>query len=282
MIHEPSVKKIESLPSLVQTIHKYGLLEHKGFSKSLGQNFLTDYNVIRRIVRFAGDLTDQVVLEVGSGPTGLTRAILEHNPKALHVVEMDPKCIVILEDLKLLFPNLHIHPGNALDFDIASIQTPMHIIANLPYNVGTELLIRWLKKSDIVSSMTLMFQKEVADRITASPHTKAYGRLSILAQYICTVSHCMSLAPHLFTPPPKVHSSVVHLSPKKDIDLTLIPYLEKITQAGFGNRRKMIRTSLKDFINEESLTECGIEPTLRAENLTVADFICLVKKTFLI
>ena len=278
MRHQASVEKIQKLPSIVQTIQNFNLLKHKNFSKSLGQNFLTDYNIIQKIVTFAGDLSDKIVLEIGSGPGGLTRAILEHNPKELHVVEMDPECIPILKALQKDFPQLHIHHQDALIFDIKDIvpsNEKLHIVANLPYNVGTPLLIEWLKKSAFIHSMTLMFQKEVADRITAKVNTKQYGRLSIISQYLCEVDTCFHLPPHLFTPAPKVDSCVVHLKPKPNVTHDLLPILEKITEKGFGQRRKMIRSSLKGLISEALMEECGLKPTLRAENLTLEDFINL-------
>lgn len=278
MRHQASVEKIQKLPSIVQTIQDFNLLKRKGFSKSLGQNFLTDYNIIQKIVTFSGDISDKIVLEIGSGPGGLTRAILEHHPRELHVVEMDSACIPVLEALQKDFPQIHIHHQDALTFDIRSIvpaDEKLYIIANLPYNVGTPLLLDWLKKTDFIHGMTLMFQKEVADRITARVHTKQYGRLSIISQYVCEVTRCLHLPPYLFTPAPKVDSCVVHLKPKPDVNLALLPMLEKITEKGFGQRRKMIRSSLKGLICDERLQECGLEPTLRAENLTLDDFINL-------
>jgi 16S rRNA (adenine1518-N6/adenine1519-N6)-dimethyltransferase len=278
MRHQASIDKIQKLPSIVQTIQNFNLLKNKGFSKSLGQNFLTDYNIIQKIVTFAGDLSDKIVLEIGSGPGGLTRAILEHNPKALHVVEMDPECIAVLKALQKKFPQIYIHHQNALTFDvknIASCDEQIHIIANLPYNVGTPLLIEWLKKSAFIHSMTLMFQKEVADRITAKVNAKQYGRLSVISQYLCAVDTCFHLPPHLFTPAPKVDSCVVHLKPLPNVDYDLLPLLEKITEKGFGQRRKMIRSSLKGLISDEQLQAFGLEPTLRAENVTLEDFINL-------
>lgn len=278
MRHQASVDKIQKLPSIVQTIQDFNLLKRKSFSKSLGQNFLTDYNIIQKIVTFSGDLSDKIVLEIGSGPGGVTRAILEHNPKALHVVEMDSECIPILMALQKDFPQIHIHHQDALTFDIkdiASCDEQIHIVANLPYNVGTPLLIEWLKKSVFIHSMTLMFQKEVADRITAKVNTKQYGRLSVISQYLCAVDNCFHLPPHLFTPAPKVDSCVVHLKPKSNVDHDLVPLLEKITEKGFGQRRKMIRSSLKGLISEALMADCGLQSTLRAENLTLEDFINL-------
>jgi len=278
MRHQASIDKIQKLPSIVQTIQDFKLLKHKGFSKSLGQNFLTDYNVIQKIVSFSGNLSDKIVLEIGSGPGGLTRAILEHNPKELHLVEMDPECITVLEVLQNDFPQIHIHHQDARTFDIkniASEQNKIHIVANLPYNVGTPLLIEWLKTVDFIDDMTLMFQKEVADRITAKVNTKQYGRLSIISQYLCGVENCFHLPPHLFTPAPKVDSCVVYLKPYANVDTVLLPMLEQLAEKGFGQRRKMIRSSLKGIVREEELQKCDLKPTLRAENLTLEDFINL-------
>ncbi|PIZ34035.1 MAG: 16S rRNA (adenine(1518)-N(6)/adenine(1519)-N(6))-dimethyltransferase [Alphaproteobacteria bacterium CG_4_10_14_0_8_um_filter_37_21] len=278
MRHPAFIDKIQKLPSIAQTIQDFNLLKRKGFSKSLGQNFLTDYNIIQKIVSFSGNVSDKIVLEVGSGPGGLTRAILEHNPKELHVVEMDPECITVLEALQKDFPQIHIHHQDALTFDIQDIakkQNKIHIVANLPYNVGTALLIKWLKNTVLIDGMTLMFQKEVADRITAQVNTKQYGRLSIISQYLCKVDNCFYLPPHLFTPAPKVDSCVVHLKPYEDVDAGLLSMLEKITEKGFGQRRKMIRSSLKGLVSEEQLNHSHLKPTLRAENLTLENFITL-------
>lgn len=278
MLDSEALAKIQQLPSIMQTIKAFGLQENKASSKRLGQNFLTDYNVIQKIVRFADDLSSQIVLEVGSGPGGLTRAILEHNPKALHVAELDPKCIPVLTDLKRQFDQLYIHHQDALTVDISTFTKPgekIHIVANLPYNVGTMLLLNWLKQASLIASMTLMFQKEVADRITALPHTPGYGRLSVISQYVCQVDQCMHLLPGLFTPPPKVDSAVVSLRPKTHVDLMLIPYLEQITQHAFGMRRKMIRSSMKSVVTEDELNQLELDTTLRAENLTLDDYIAI-------
>lgn len=278
----PKVDKmtfIDTLPSLLQTVKNFGLLSEKAFSKSLGQNFLLDYNITQKIVRLTGaTLTNANVVEIGPGPGGLTRAIIEKNPKAFHVVEMDPKCIAVMNQLKKGFNQLHIHHQDALTFDIATLGEPVHILSNLPYHIGTELLTRWLHQTPLIQSMTLMFQKEVADRIIAKPDTKAYGRLSVICQYCFDIEHAFDLPPSAFTPAPKVYSTVLHFKPKEELDLSLIPALEHVTKHAFGMRRKMIRSTLKGLFSSCQLEELGIKPTLRAEDLTLDDYILLAKQ----
>ncbi|MBP9753267.1 MAG: ribosomal RNA small subunit methyltransferase A, partial [Proteobacteria bacterium] len=231
------------LDSLLKTVQKFGLLENKGFSKSLGQNFLLDFNVTQKIVRCSPSLTNKIVVEVGPGPGGLTRAILEQNPKVLHVIEMDPKAILVMEELQKHYPNLIIHHEDALKIDFKNFVCDkgqkITILSNLPYHIGTALLTKWFDIINSIESMTLMFQKEVADRIIANPHSKEYGRLSIISQYLCMIDHGFDLSPHLFTPPPKVFSSVLTFYPKSDVDLSLCENLQKITEKAFSQRRKM-------------------------------------------
>lgn len=269
---------IDTLPSLFQTVKDFGLLKEKAFSKSLGQNFLLDYNITQKIVRLTGSsLTDSLVVEIGPGPGGLTRAIIEKNPKAFHVVEMDPKCIAVMNQLKKGFAPLQIHHQDALTFDIATLGEPVHILSNLPYHIGTELLTRWLHQTPLIQSMTLMFQKEVADRIIAEADTKAYGRLSVICQYCFDIEHAFDLPPSVFTPAPKIDSTVLHFKPKRNIDLSLIPKLELVTKHAFSMRRKMIRSTLKGLFSVDQLESLGIQPTLRAEDLTQEHYILLAK-----
>jgi 16S rRNA (adenine1518-N6/adenine1519-N6)-dimethyltransferase len=271
-----NIEIIEALPSLFETVKQYGLLENKNHSKRLGQNFLLDYNVTKKIVRLSDSLENKYVIEIGPGPGGLTRAILEQNPKQLHVVDMDTTCIKVMNDLKKKIPTLIPHHCDALKFDINSIllsTEKVYILSNLPYHIGTELLIGWLKMLNRIDGMVLMFQKEVADRIIANPGSKTYGRLSIISQYCCEIEHGLDLSPHYFTPAPKIHSTVLRFVPKKSADLSKLPFLERVTGLAFGNRRKMLRSSLKTILGEEDFVILNIDAQKRAENLTGDEFL---------
>lgn len=262
------------LPPLRDVIARHDLQP----KKSLGQNFLLDQNITDKIVRLSGDLNDQHVIEIGPGPGGLTRSILNANPLSVTAIETDHRAVKALQELQLVYPDLTIIHDDALAFDIRTAgQGPCTIIANLPYNIATPLLIGWLKiirDNRAIQSMTLMFQKEVADRITAQPNTKQYGRLSVMAQWLCDVHNVYTLPPSAFTPPPKVNSAVVRFKPK-DIqpDTPSFKAMETITAAAFGNRRKMLRSSLKLYRND--MKKCGIDETLRAENISVNDYVRL-------
>ncbi|WP_169568757.1 16S rRNA (adenine(1518)-N(6)/adenine(1519)-N(6))-dimethyltransferase RsmA [Sneathiella limimaris] len=266
------------LPPLREVINTYGLRAEK----SLGQNFLLDLNLTGRIARCPGSLKDETVLEIGPGPGGLTRAILAFEVSHLYAIEKDTRCLEPLKNVSDAFGGrLTVLNEDALEIDEASLlPEKAHIIANLPYNVATPLLIKWLKKRELFKSMTLMFQKEVADRIVAEPRTKAYGRLSILCQWLCTVSRQFDISPQAFTPPPKVTSTVVKLIPRETpaypADLEI---LEKVVAAAFNQRRKMLRASLKSLgvKPEPLLEEAGIEPTRRAEELSVEEFCKLAE-----
>lgn len=268
---EQSLSLLETLPSLTELLKENGLMA----DKKLGQNFLLDLNVTRKIVRLAGDLENKTIIEVGPGPGGLTRALLETEAKKVIAVEMDKRFVELHQNtLKPLFSDrFDIIEGDALEYDIKDKVT---IIANLPYNIATPLLMGWLKRADKIENMALMFQKEVADRILATPSSKQYGRLSIICQYMCKCSRLMTLPPNAFTPPPKIHSSVVKLVPF-DVEekLKLLPKLETLTQEAFSQRRKMLRQGLKSRLqkNPNFLSDLGIDETLRAENLSVDDFV---------
>ncbi len=261
------------LPPLREVINTYGLRAEK----SLGQNFLLDLNLTGKIARCPGNLDGETVLEVGPGPGGLTRAILGCNVKQLIAIEKDTRCLQPLADVSEAFGGrLTVIEADALSVTEADFLTEKaHIVANLPYNVATPLLIKWLKSRDQFKSMTLMFQKEVADRLIAEPGTKAYGRLSIISQWLCRVSKQFDLSPKAFTPPPKVVSTVVKLIPREkpafpaDMDV-----LEKVVATAFGQRRKMLRASLKSLggPTEDNLIAAGIKPTQRAEEITVEQF----------
>lgn len=266
-----------SLPPLRKVIHSFGLLA----KKSLGQNFLLNMNITRRIAKSAGPFNKETVLEIGPGPGGLTRALLEANASVV-AIERDARCLEILAQVQDAFPDkLQIIEGDALKFSPQSliVHGNIKIVANLPYNIGTALLIQWLTNLDRISSLTLMFQKEVALRLTAKPGTKDYGRLSVLAQWLCTTERVFDLSPQAFTPAPKVTSSVVQLVPKflPADEKSFVPIMTTITQHAFGQRRKMIRSSLKPLFSEEKLKELGLNPCARAEELAIADYVLLAQ-----
>lgn len=262
---------VESLPPLRDVIARYDLMARK----SLGQHFLCDLNLTRRIAEHAGDLSGCTVYEVGPGPGGLTRALLGTSATKIIAIEKDQRCLGALKDIFAVSDHrLQVIEGDAMKTDyLALAPEPRAIVANLPYNIGTELLINWLHQMDAYRSLTLMFQLEVAERLIATPGTKAYGRLSILTQFCSDVQMVMTLPARAFTPPPKVDSAVVHLTPRKnrpkDIDIKLI---EVLTGHAFGQRRKMLRSSLKQLGGEALLLKANIAPTLRAENLSLDDF----------
>ncbi len=274
---------MKQFPSLRSIVDKFGLLPDKNHSKRYGQNFLFDESITERIVGFARLPKDAYVLEVGPGPGGLTRSILNKNPKYVVAIEYDPLCVKALSYLTAAYPQFHVVEGDALRILIGSIvdkAIPIHIVSNLPYNIGTELLVRWLSQLPHIASMTLMFQKEVAMRIQAKPGIGDYGRLSIIAQALCDVEHGFDLPPHVFTPAPKVESSVIHLRPKAEAItlLPLLPTLERITQAAFHQRRKQIKAPLKVIFGDDvllMLEKVGAKGDMRAENLTPLQYIQL-------
>lgn len=263
-----------SLPPLRDVIREHGL----NARRSLGQHFLFDGNLTDRIARAAGPLENSHVVEVGPGPGGLTRAILAHRPKSLHVIERDTRCIDVMHQLATAsgYP-ITIIEADALGVDLQSLTSePVTIISNLPYNVGTPLLIKWLGSIDHVDRMILMFQKEVADRIVAQPGSPGFGRLAVITQWLCHARPLFNVDRRAFTPPPKVESSVVELIPR-DAPLAAaeMPKLEKATQAAFGQRRKMLRSSLKSL--GISPKDAGIDETKRAEELTIEEFCALAR-----
>ncbi|MBY0461622.1 MAG: 16S rRNA (adenine(1518)-N(6)/adenine(1519)-N(6))-dimethyltransferase RsmA [Alphaproteobacteria bacterium] len=285
MSKENESSDLSDLPSLYKTVKDNNLLSHKGHSKSLGQNFLFDPQIIAKIARVAGTLKGFDVIEVGPGPGGLTRAILEQTPDKLFAIEKDQACVAALEKLiEASQGKLQVIKEDAAKINPQSLSSnQLKIIANLPYNVGTNLLLFWLKDLSRITSLTLMFQKEVALRITADAGCKDYGRLSVLCQYLCNVDRVFDLPPHVFKPAPKVFSSVVHFTPKSLTadELTLVPFIEKVTAAGFGQRRKMIRASLKGLFGEgalkNTLDSLGLPETERPENLTLTSYVELAK-----
>ena len=266
----------DTLPPLREVIATHGLRADKG----LGQHFLLDLNITQKIVRLAGDLRGVHVVEIGPGPGGLTRAILASDAADVTAIERDARCVAALQDLmRAAQGRLRLISGDALKSDlIALTPAPRAIIANLPYNVGTELLLRWLKDYRAFTGMTLMFQREVAERICAAPGNKTYGRLAIIAQACCTVKKLFDLPARAFTPPPRVDSSVVHFIPHPDgPDTELLAALEKITAAAFGQRRKMLKSSLADYGGEAFLRRHALDPMARAETIAVTDFLRLAQ-----
>ncbi len=271
----------DGLPPLREVIANHGLSARK----SLGQNFLLDLNLTAKIARQAGDLTGCDVLEIGPGPGGLTRGLLAEGARHVVAIEKDERCLSALEEIAGRYPGrLTVLRGDALKIDpMQHLTPPVRVVANLPYNVGTELLVRWLTPNEwppYWTSLTLMFQKEVAQRIAAECGSKAYGRLSILAQWRCQVRMVMQIPPEAFTPPPKVTSAVVHLerreTPLYDADAKV---LERVVAKAFGQRRKMLRASLNGLVPdiEDVLRSVGIKPTDRAENISVEQFCALAR-----
>lgn len=268
--------RLDSLPPLREVIAAHGL----SAKKSLGQNFLLDTNLLDRIARVPGDLRDARVYEVGPGPGGLTRALLRAGAKVT-AVERDDRALPALAELvEAVDGRLTVVAGDALKQDEAALLGgPAHIVANLPYNIGTALLVRWLTSEDWPPwwlSLTLMFQKEVAQRITAAPGSDAYGRLAVLAQWRARPRIALELPSRAFTPPPKVSSAVVHVVPTEPLRNVPVRALEAITEAAFGQRRKMLRASLKGLAGAlDALSACGIDGERRAETLSVKEFVDL-------
>ena len=270
------MSRVDELPPLREVIARFDL----GARKALGQNFLLDLNLTGRIARSAGDLSGVTVIEIGPGPGGLTRALLNSDAAAVVAVERDSRCIVALADLvEASEGRLRLIEGDALEVDPEAIApAPRAIVANLPYNVATPLLIGWLKRIEQFRSLTLMFQREVADRLSAKPGTKAYGRLSVIAQWRAEVRPLFNLPARAFTPPPKIESTVVQFIPRLAPEPAEFSAMEAVTAAAFGQRRKMLRASLKSLGNAEALIdEAGLIPTQRAEEVPVAGFAALAR-----
>ncbi|MEM8793366.1 MAG: 16S rRNA (adenine(1518)-N(6)/adenine(1519)-N(6))-dimethyltransferase RsmA [Pseudomonadota bacterium] len=270
----------DGLPPLRDVIARHGL----SAKKSLGQNFLLDLNLTGRIARASGPLEGATVVEVGPGPGGLTRALLFEGADRVIAIERDERCLDALEEIAAYYPGrLQVIDGDALKVDLTPhLNGRARIVSNLPYNVGTELLIRWLSLDPWPpwwDSLTLMFQREVADRIVAEPGTKAYGRLSILAQWRSQARQVFDINPSAFTPPPKVTSSVVHIVPEKAPEWVDAQLLEKLVASAFSQRRKMLRQSMKAVLSEPErlLEKAGIDPTRRAETVAVPEFLELTR-----
>lgn len=270
----------DELPPLRDVIARYDL----GARKSLGQHFLFDLNLTRRIARAAGPLDGATIVEVGPGPGGLTRSLLSEGAAKVIAIERDERCLKALEEIAEHFaPRLAIVGGDALAVDEVAllranhVQGPVRIAANLPYNIGTILLIKWLRAwPPFWSSLTLMFQREVAERIIASPGTSSYGRLSVLAQWRATARILFSVSAAAFVPQPKVASAVVRIEPRdQPVAPARLEALESVTAAAFGQRRKTLRNSLKALMPEQLIREAGIDPMARAETLSVTELAAL-------
>ncbi len=273
--------QLDDLPPLREVIATHDLRARK----SMGQNFLLDLNLTARIARCSGVVEGAHVLEVGPGPGGLTRALLAEGAAKVLAIEKDARCLPALAEITAAYPGrLEVIEGDALDVDVAAhLRAPWRVVANLPYNVGTELLVRWLTPPSWPppwESLTLMFQKEVAQRIVAAPGSKAYGRLAVLAQWRSDAQIVMTLPPEAFAPPPKVHSAVVHLSalpaPRFPADAKM---LERVVAKGFNQRRKMLRAALKGLAPdiEDRLREAGLSPTDRAEVVPLEGWCALAR-----
>jgi 16S rRNA (adenine1518-N6/adenine1519-N6)-dimethyltransferase len=275
-------ERADPLPPLREVIAAHNLTA----KKSLGQNFLFDLNLTRRIARAAGPLENTTTYEIGPGPGGLTRALLMEGAAKVIAVERDARCLPALAEIAAVYPGqLDVVQADALELDESKLfgGKPVRIAANLPYNVGTALLVKWLTVETwppFWQSLTLMFQREVAERIVAPPDTEHYGRLSVLAQWRTRPKILFDVSRQAFTPPPKITSSIVRIEP---LDRPIAPCelrdLEKVTEAGFGQRRKMLRQSLKQIVPdaEALLGAAGVEPTARPEQLSVAEFASLAR-----
>jgi 16S rRNA (adenine1518-N6/adenine1519-N6)-dimethyltransferase len=268
----------DGLPPLREVIAKYDLAARR----ALGQNFLLDLNLTAKIARAAGDLSTGTTIEIGPGPGGLTRALLGHGAREVIAIERDARCLGALAEITAAYPgHLTIIEGDALAVDCAKLGTaPRRIVANLPYNIATPLLIKWMQQGSVFASLTVMVQKEVADRLIAKPRTKDYGRLSVLTQFLARPRRLFDLPPRAFVPPPKVTSTVIELLPLAEPAFPArLADLERVTQAAFGQRRKMLRQSLRTLggNTEALLAETEITPTARAEELTVEQFAALAR-----
>jgi 16S rRNA (adenine1518-N6/adenine1519-N6)-dimethyltransferase len=273
-----AVEPLTPLPPLREVIARHGLTA----SKALGQNFLFDAQLLARIARIPGDLADREVLEVGPGPGGLTRALLAAGARVT-AIERDRRCLPALAELGDAFPGrLRVIEGDALAIDAPALfEEAPHIVSNLPYNIGTALFVGWLSAAWLPwwQSLTLMFQREVADRIVASANDDAFGRLAVLAQWRASARIAMPVHRSAFTPPPKVMSAVVHIVPQPAPEVVDLPVLERLTAAAFGQRRKMLRQSLRGVPGAiEAMEAEGIEITRRAETVSVEDFVAVARR----
>jgi 16S rRNA (adenine1518-N6/adenine1519-N6)-dimethyltransferase len=265
---------LDGLPPLREVIVRHGL----DALKSLGQNFLLDLNITQKVARTAGKIDDATVVEIGPGPGGLTRALLALGARRVIAIERDRRAIPALGEIGAHYPGrLTVIEGDALDIDLSQFRRdgePLKVVANLPYNIGTQLLVNWLTVPwpPLWQSLTLMFQKEVGERIVARADDDHYGRLGVLCGWLTHAEMMFDLSPQAFTPPPKVTSTVVHIEPRANPLPCDLGRLERVTAAAFGQRRKMLRQSLKPLGGEALLRRAGIDPARRAETLTVEEF----------
>jgi len=285
MVAPASPEPGAALPPLREVIAAHGLLARK----SLGQHFLLDINLTRRIARAAGDLAGATVIEIGPGPGGLTRALLLEGASRVIAIERDARCVRALAELAAAFPGrLEIMAGDALEINSCALAReagpPVLVVANLPYNIATPLILSWLRDVRAFASLTLMLQKEVAERLAAPPRTKAYGRLSVMCQWRCEVKTLFDVPARAFTPPPKVTSTVVQLVPRPEpVAEADAGDLERVVAAAFGQRRKMLRAALKPLASQAGIdpaalaAAAGVAPTARAEELDVAAFCALAR-----
>ena len=272
----------DNLPPLRDVISRFDLAA----KKSLGQNFLLDLNLTSRIARGGGPLDQGTIFEIGPGPGGLTRGLLMEGAQHVIAIEKDQRCLEALKEVSTAYGNkLQVMESDALKVDLTELGSPpRRIVANLPYNISTVLLLRWLKQvaldSTCFASLTLMFQKEVVDRLIAEPRTKSYGRLSVMTQWLCETSALFDIPPRAFIPPPKIISTVARLEPRpKPLAEANVFTMEKITESAFGQRRKMLRQSLKSLGTDtpELISIAGIKETARAEELTIEEFCSIAR-----
>lgn len=265
------------LPPLRDVIAAHGLAARK----SLGQHFLFDLNLTGRIARAAGDLATGTTIEIGPGPGGLTRALLDADARHVVAIERDDRAVAIQQEIAAAYPGrLDIVAADALEIDAAGLgEAPRRIVANLPYNISTVLLLNWLRRAEAFESFTLMFQSEVVDRLAAAPRSPDYGRLSVIAQWRCEVRPLFNVAREAFTPPPKVSSTVVKITPRAEpLAVARMETLERVTAAAFGQRRKMLRSSLKQLGDAEALLAAtGLDGTKRAEEIDVEGFCAVAR-----
>ncbi|CCG40275.1 16S rRNA (adenine(1518)-N(6)/adenine(1519)-N(6))-dimethyltransferase RsmA [Magnetospirillum molischianum] len=268
---------MSDLPPLREVIARHGL----DARKSLGQHFLFDLNLTGRIARAAGDLSVGTVIEIGPGPGGLTRALLDAGARQVIAIERDDRAIAIQDEIAAAYPGrLQIIAADALEIDAATLgETPRRIVANLPYNISTVLLLAWLRRAEAFERMVLMFQKEVVDRLAAAPGSSQYGRLSVITQWLCEVRPLFNVDRRAFTPPPTVTSTVAEIIPRPaPLAPARFETMERVTAAAFGQRRKMLRSSLKALGNAEALiAAAGLDPTQRAETVPVEGFCALAR-----
>ncbi len=260
-----------TLPSIAAHARAHGISPQK----KLGQNFIFDTSLCDKIVRTISSIEGKEVLEVGPGPGGLTRSILSQNPKKLTVIEKDPRCLDLLLDLQKYYPNLEVISDDALKIKLPDLtSSKLFIISNLPYNIGTELVFRWLEYPQLIESMTLMLQREVVDRIVAKVSTKAYGKLSIMCQVLAEVKKEFDVSPQAFYPPPKVHSAIVNITPKASVDPDMVKKLRELTHTAFMFRRKMLKKALS-IVPEGIFEELGINPQARPEEIDPETYVAL-------